>query len=98
MLPNPALAPLTIVCDTLGRMQKRRFPVGDKEMDGIELGFEPIREPWSEYELTDGGRVRIRPSVQRIFQLLDEDGQPAHAPDGSRFLVVQSKNELVVQE
>jgi hypothetical protein len=79
-------------------MQKRRFPIGDKEMDGIEIAFDPVKEPWSEYDLTDGGRVRIRPSVQRIFQILDEDGKPARLPDGSRLLVVQSSNELVVQE
>ena len=78
--------------------EKRRFPVGDKEMDGIEVAFDPVKEPWSEYELTDGGRVRIRPSVQRIFQLLEEDGKPARAPDGARLLVIQSKNELVVQD
>jgi hypothetical protein len=78
--------------------QKRRFPVGGKEMDGVEVAFEPTKEPWSEYELADGGRVRIRPSVQRIFQLLNDDGKPARGPDGSRLLAIQSKNELVVQE
>ena len=78
--------------------EKRRFPIGGKEMDGVEVAFEPVREPWSEYELTDGGRVRIRPSVQRIFQLLDDAGKPARTPDGGRMIVVQSRNDLVVQD
>jgi hypothetical protein len=77
--------------------EKRRFPIGDKEMDGIEISFDPVKEPWSEYDLADGGRVRMRTNVQRIFQLLDDDGKPANSPDGSRMLAIESKNDMVVQ-
>lgn len=78
--------------------QKRKFPVDGKEMDGVEIGFEPTREAWNEYELVDGGRIRIRLTVVRVFQLLDDKGQPAHNPIGERMLIVESNNQLVVQE
>lgn len=82
----------------MGTMQKRRFPVGDREMDGIEIEFEPVKEPWSEYQLQDGGRFKMRLTVQRVFQLLDDEGKHARTPTGERFLVVESQNQLVVQE
>jgi hypothetical protein len=72
--------------------------VGDKEVDAVEIGFEPVSEPWSEYKLADGGHVRMRLTVQRIYQVLEEDGQPAKTPDGFRYLIVESQNQLVVQE
>lgn len=79
--------------------QMRQFPVGDgREMNGIEIEFDPKREQWNEYELRDGGRFKMRVTVQRVFQLLDENGQPAKSPVGDRMLVVESNNQLVIQE
>ena len=79
-------------------MQKRRFPVGDKEMDGVEIDFDPVKEQWNEYELRDGGRIKMRLTVQRVYQMLDEQGQPAKTPTGDRFLVIESQNQMVVQD
>ncbi len=79
-------------------MQRRKFAINDREMDGVEIDFDPIREGWNEYELRDGGRVRMRLTVQRIFQIVDENGQPVRDNAGERLLAVQSQNQLVVQE
>jgi hypothetical protein len=81
-----------------GMPQKRRFPVGDREMDGVEIDFDPVREQWNEYELRDGGRFRMRLTVQRVYQLLDENGQPARDSEGGRMLIVQSQNQLITQD
>ena len=79
-------------------MANRRFPVEGREMEGVELDFDPIREQWNEYELRDGGRFRMRLTVQRVYQLLDDEGKPAKAPDGTRMIIVQTQNQLVVQD
>lgn len=77
---------------------RRKFPLGDREIEGIEIAFEPVRETWNQYELSDGGRVRMRVTVQRIFQILDDDGKPARNEKGERILVVESSNQVVVEE
>jgi hypothetical protein len=78
--------------------QKRTINVNGQELEVIEIGFEPTKEPWSEYELADGGHVRIKIVVHRILQVLDSDGSPARTPEGDPFLVIQSINQVVVQE
>jgi hypothetical protein len=77
---------------------RRRLEIMGEEREVVELEFEAQKEPWYEYTLADGGRFKIKMIVQRVFQVLDADGKPARTPDGSPFLVVQSANQLVVQE
>lgn len=45
--------------------------------------FEIAKEDWNDYRLTDGGRVRIKTTVQKIFRVVDSNGQPLPSPDGS---------------
>lgn len=36
--------------------------------DATELTFEPIKEGWNEYKLSDGSILRIRPIVFKVFE------------------------------
>lgn len=78
---------------------KRTINVNGQDLEVIDVGFEATKpEGWNEYELADGGRVRIKMTVIRILQVLDAEGKPAKNPDGDRFLIVQSNNQLVIQD
>ena len=61
----------------------------------IEQDFEIGREAWNEYKLLDGGAVRARLSVSRIFRLLNDDSTFAVDPQGDPVYVIMSRNEVV---
>jgi hypothetical protein len=50
--------------------------------NAVEVAFEPAAEPWCEYRLVDGGRVRFRATAVKLFRLLDAAGKPALNNDG----------------
>ena len=78
---------------------KRTINVNGQDLEVVDVTFEPVKpEAWNEYELGDGGRVRIKLSVNRVLQVLDPDGKPAKTAEGDRFLVVQSSNQMIVQD
>ena len=78
--------------------RKVQVKVDGRDVDAVEISFTIKREEWNEYELADGGRVRMRSAVHRILQVLDEDGKPARNPAGELMMVVQSQNAVVVSE
>ena len=45
---------------------------------GIERDFEIDREQWSSYQLLDGGKIRVKTSVQKIYQVVEADGKPIY--------------------
>lgn len=67
-----------------------------------ELDFEVISEPWGRFQLKDGGKVRFRVTVLKIFEILDPDpnniGQFVNRLDaeGEHMLFVTSANQSVV--
>lgn len=78
---------------------KRKININGQELEAVDVAFEATKpEAWNEYQLADGGHIRIKLSVNRVLQILDSDGKPAKNPDGDRFLVVQSSNQMVVED
>jgi hypothetical protein len=59
-----------------------KITIDGKEVSVREEDFEIAKEDWAEYKLLDGGTVRVKTTVTRIYRLLDEQGQPAFHPDG----------------
>lgn len=62
---------------------KRReleMPDGTKYF-GVEVDFEIVREDWSEYKLSDGGKLRIKNNLTTVYRLEDEAGNPVYGPD-----------------
>jgi hypothetical protein len=64
------------------------------QMPVRDLDFEIIKEPWLEYELADGGRVRVRAIVTGIIQVLEPDGSPAHLPDGQLWMICETNTTI----
>ena len=73
----------------------RTIDVNGEERQVIELPFEIRREAWAEYTFADGGGVRFKAVVKRIWQVLDDQGNPAHLDNGDVFLIVESQNLVV---
>ena len=61
------------------RMTEGKHPIrGVPQPDGSvmfiqEVDFEPVAEPWSRYDLKDGGQIRARQPVGKIYQVFDPD-------------------------
>lgn len=73
----------------------RKLNVNGTERDAIEVPFEIRREDWAEYEFTDGGKMRAKTTVKRIWQVIDDQGNHVRHPNGDRFLVVEHGTEVV---
>ena len=62
---------------------------------GIERDFEIDREQWNVYSLLDGGTVRVKTSVQKIYQVVDAEGTPVHDQTGLPVYAASHKSEVV---
>lgn len=68
--------------------------VNGQALSVIEVPFQPLIEPWNEYSLTGGGKVRLRTTVTRVMQVVDSIGVPLFNPDGTPSLIVSHKSEI----
>jgi len=60
-----------------------------------EVDFKLIHEDWSEYNLPDGTVVRLKTTVLKILQVLDDKGQPARTVEGDPYLLVNHKTDVI---
>ena len=75
--------------------RKVRIPLPDgQQVDAVELEFKTVREEWNDYELADGGRVRVKTSVMKVFRILDAEGKPGFTPDGDPWVIVRHKSDI----
>ena len=74
-----------------------KVKVGDKEVEAQEVQFTVISEQWNEYAALDGGRVRAKLVVQRVFRPLDSLGKPRVTPEGDPEFIVRWNVEIVGQ-
>jgi len=72
--------------------------VGSQEIHVIELDFRVSKEDWNEYDLLDGGRVRLKTTPFRIFRVLDDEGKPAYTDDGDPNIIVRHNTQIVAIE
>ena len=76
----------------------KKIRVGDREVNAREEDFEIVREEWNEYKFLDGGSVRVKTTVARIFRVLDDEGQPVYDQDGDPQVVVRHNTQIVAAE
>jgi len=76
----------------------KRIKVGDREVNAREEDFEIVREDWNEYRLLDGGSIRVKTTVARIFRVLDDEGRPVYDQDGDPQMVVRHNTQIVAAE
>jgi hypothetical protein len=72
-----------------------RIKINDREYEAREEEFEIFKEEWNEYRLLSGGRVRLKTSAQKIFQVLGDDGKPLRTPDGEPVMYVRHGTQVV---
>ena len=72
-----------------------KITAGNQEINGLAQDFNIQREEWNDYTLLDGGTVRVKTTVLRIYQVVDDDGAPRNNTDGSPMMVVQHKTDIV---
>ena len=77
----------------MARIEKVK--AGDQEVSAIEQDFEIGREEWNEYRLLDGGVVRVKTTVNRIYRVVDEQGNSRYNDDGSPMMIVSHKSDVV---
>ena len=73
------------------------MPTGLQEFDAYELTYETIKEDWNQYRLPDGRLVRVKVFASRIAQVVDADGNEQFNPDGSPFLILSNRVEIVAE-
>jgi len=81
------------------RMAKiTKLSVGGQELQVVEQDFETVKEDWNEYRLLDGGRIRLKTTVQKVYRILDPAGKPAFTPDGEPNVVVRHVSQVVASD
>ena len=53
-------------------MVKIVSPISQREVDAVNVDFEPKSEPWATYELSDGSVVKVRSTVTGVVRLEGE--------------------------
>ena len=82
--------------DGVGVMAKIiNLKVGEEEYDAEEVAFEIAEEGWNKYKLTDGGEVRTKITVAKIFRVVDDKGDPTLTGDGDPMMVVRHNTAIV---
>lgn len=78
--------------------RKTQIQVGDVKVDVSEEDFEIVVEPWNEYRLLDGGAIRIKTTVHRVFRVLDANGKPKVTADGDPEVIVKHATQVVATD
>lgn len=60
-----------------------------------EVEFKLQHEDWSLYTLSDGTVVKLKTTVMKILQVLDNDGKPARTVEGDPFLIVNHRVDVI---
>ncbi|MGV0985016.1 MAG: hypothetical protein ACOYB2_10705 [Limnohabitans sp.] len=77
-------------------MATKKITLNGQEHDCVEVPFEVKSEPWCEYELLDGGRLRVRNIVVRVWMVLGADGKPLLNADGDPTVIANTQTVNVV--
>lgn len=80
-----------------GKVKDMAFPDGETGK-AEELDFDIVKEDWNEYQLADGGYLKFKAVVQRVFWVLDSSGNRTYTREGDPYLVVRSNNQVVASE
>jgi hypothetical protein len=80
----------------LGR--KTQVRIGDVMVSVSEEDFTIEKEDWNEYRLLDGGTIKVKTTVQRIFRVLDARGKPKIDADGDPEVLVRHSSQVVATD
>lgn len=60
-----------------------------------EVEFKLQHEDWSQYVLPDGTVVKLKTTVLKILQVLDNQSNPARTVEGDPFLIVNHRTDVI---
>jgi len=60
-----------------------------------EVEFKLQHEDWSQYVLPDGTVVKLKTTVLKILQVLDNENKPARTVEGDPFLIVNHRTDVI---
>ena len=72
-----------------------KLKINDKEYIAIEVAFEIDEENWNKYKLLDGGEVRTKTTIAKIFLALDDKGDPILTEEGDPMMIVRHNTVVV---
>jgi len=72
-----------------------KLTVNGKEQEVSEVDFDIGSEHWNEYKLLDGGTVRVRIVVSKIYRVFDDNGKESWNQDGSPNFAITSTTMVV---
>ena len=60
-----------------------------------EVEFQLQHEDWSQYALPDGTVVKLKTTVLKILQVLDNENKPARTVEGDLLLIVNHRTDVI---
>lgn len=60
-----------------------------------EVEFQLQQENWSQYVLPDGTVVKLKTTVLKILQVLDNENKPARTVEGDPLLIVNHRTDVI---
>ena len=60
-----------------------------------EVEFTLQHEDWSQYALPDGTTVKLKTTVLKILQVLDNENKPARTAEGDPLLIVSHRTDVI---
>ena len=60
-----------------------------------EIEFKLQHEDWSQYALPDGTVVKLKTTVLKILQVLDNENKPARTVEGDPLLIVNHRTDVI---
>ena len=66
-------------------------PISNREVEAVNVDFEPKAEPWATYELSDGSILKVRSTVTGVVRLEGE-----HDAAGNPLYNVSSQVQIRV--
>lgn len=78
-------------------MKTVKLNLGDKTVEAELLGYRPLNEPWSSYQLDDGNIIKLKLVISDVFKLPTQDpltGLPQYIVRSSNVISVEPQESL----
>ena len=72
-----------------------KFGTEGKDYFLVEIAFDIRKEDWAEYDLADGGRIRLKSTVTRIAKVVDAEGKQLRGTDGRLAFAVRHNTQVI---
>ena len=78
-------------------MVKVVSPVSQREVEGTQVDFESVAEPWASYKLSDGSMLKVRTIVTAVLRLegeFDAAGNPIYTVSSQTIVQVNAPKNM----